>query len=80
MNEKLAKVKKNLKHHVPEIIVLASAAVGVASAIYLLKNQKREDLIVAIPPEAWDALSSGYSTRFAFDDGTLLYLAKEYHF
>lgn len=42
--EKLAQIKKKIKHYTPEIIVVASATVGIGVTVHALKNATKAAL------------------------------------
>jgi len=76
--EKLAKLKKQIKHRVPEIIVGATVIAGAAAAYYIYKNQDAGEKLVALTNDEWTKLMSGDAIKIDTDAG-VLYIAKEFH-
>lgn len=77
--DKLARLKKQIKDHAPEIIAVTATVTGVAASVYLIHKMKPNDLLIAITPEDWDKVSSGDYIKVALENGANLFIAKEYH-
>jgi len=63
MNEKLARLKKNIKHYTPELIVGASVAAGLAASVYIYRKY---------PEFTWQEQTDAMMKNVGVDTGSVL--------
>jgi len=69
-NEKLTKLRNNIRHYVPEIIVGTTVVVGLGAFIWLVKDAQRLDLGLAVTKDMLKHMTdTGDGILFQLDDG-----------
>jgi hypothetical protein len=75
MNEKIAKVKKSIKSHFPEIIIATTTAVGfIAYCAYVINTTGEEAVMIRFPDkEALAAYKDGSMKTYTTENEDYIY-------
>jgi len=69
-NEKLTKLRNNIRHYVPEIIVGTTVVVGLGALVWLVKDAQRLDLGLAVDKDMLKHMvETGDGILFQLDEG-----------
>lgn len=68
----LAKIKKNIKHYAPEILVGVSVAAGTIALIYVIKNVDEIPMVLALDDTLRYIKDTGDSALFETSIGTFM--------